>query len=93
VRPHPAGWGPVASRVPVHSEDRLGVALLDWVAGLGLIYGTLFGIGKLVLGTAAEGIAWLALAAVCGGVIARSLRAPGRTVQTAPLVRTPGASD
>ncbi len=74
VRPDAAGWGPVARRVGRASEDQLGIALLDWFAGLGLVYGTLFGIGKLVLGEPAAGVVWIALALVCGAVIARTLR-------------------
>ena len=93
VRPHAAGWGPVARRVAVRSNDRLGLALLDWVAGLGLIYGTLFGIGKLVLGERGAGAGWLVLALICGAVIARSLRIPTRTVQTAPSAPAPADGD
>jgi solute:Na+ symporter, SSS family len=74
VRPAGGGWGPIARLVPGGSEDNLGIALVDWVAGLGLVYGTLFGIGRLVLGDLAQGIAWCALAVVCGAVIARTMR-------------------
>ena len=49
-------------------------------AGLGLVYGTLFGIGRLVLGDTAQGLAWCALAIFCGAVIARTLRTPAMTV-------------
>jgi Na+/proline symporter len=76
VRPSGAGWAPIARLVPARSEDRLGIALLDWVAGLGLVYGTLFGIGRIVLGDVGQGIAWCVLALVCGAVIARTLRTP-----------------
>ncbi len=76
VRPSPGGWGPIARLVPGRSDDNLGIALIDWVAGLGLVYGTLFGIGSLVLGNAGRGAAWVALAAACGAVIARNLRTP-----------------
>ncbi len=75
VRPGGAGWAPVARGAAGRPEDRLGIALIDWVAGLGLVYGTLFGIGRLVLGDTGQGVAWCALAAVCGAVIARTLRA------------------
>jgi len=78
VRPSGAGWTPVANRVGGGSEDDLGIALIDWVAGLGLVYGTLFGIGRLVLGEVPQGLAWCVLALVCGAVIARTLRAPAR---------------
>ncbi len=77
VRPAGRGWDPIARLVPGGSEDNLGIALLDWIAGLGLVFGALFGIGRLVLGDVAQGIAWLALALACGAVIARTLRAKG----------------
>ena len=76
VRPAGSGWGPIARLVPGGSEDKLGIALLDWVAGLGLVYGTLFGIGRIVLGDLMQGLAWCALAVVCGAVIARTMRTP-----------------
>ncbi len=87
VRPHAAGWGPVARLVPGASEDNLGLALIDWVAGLGLVYGTLFGIGSLVLGDLGKGLAWVVLAAACGAVIARNLRTP--TAKAVPATPTP----
>jgi Na+/proline symporter len=82
VRPNAAGWGPIARLASVASEDRLGIALLDWVAGLGLIYGTLFGIGSLVLANTIAGLAWLALAVVCGAVIARTLQGGNVTLSS-----------
>jgi Na+/proline symporter len=85
VRPSPGGWGPIARLVPGRSEDNLGIALIDWVAGLGLVYGTLFGIGSLVLGSLGRGLAWVALAAACGAVIARNLRTPTAKVLKAGL--------
>ena len=86
VRPSPGGWGPIARLVPVRTDDRLGIALVDWVAGLGLVYGTLFGIGSIVLGDLGRGLAWVALAAICGAVIARNLRTP--TAKTHPATTT-----
>jgi len=76
VRPAGSGWDPIARLVPGGSEDRLGIALLDWFAGLGLVYGTLFGIGRIVLGDVVQGLLWCLLAIVCGAVIARSLAKP-----------------
>ena len=54
--PAGGGWGPIARLVGGGSEDKLGVALLDWIAGLGLVYGALFGIGRFVLGDVAQGL-------------------------------------
>jgi Na+/proline symporter len=85
VRPSGLGWGPIAKLVPGGgAQDNLGLALIDWVAGLGLVYGVLFGIGRLVLGDVAQGIGWCALAVVCGAVIARTLRVPGVNVKVGP---------
>jgi hypothetical protein len=43
--------------------------LADWVAGLVLIYGFLFGVGKLVLMDYASGVALLALGLAGGSFI------------------------
>jgi hypothetical protein len=70
VRPSPAGWKPImrlAPEVPV-SHD-LGWNLVDWLCGCALIYGALFGIGKIILLDYAMGFAFLAIAAVAGAVI------------------------
>jgi solute:Na+ symporter, SSS family len=79
VRPSSFGWRRIA-RLAKPSEleqDSLGLALIDWIAALGLVYGTLFGIGKLIFGDPIA-IAWLALAAICLAIILRNL---GRIVR------------
>ncbi|MDB5029148.1 MAG: hypothetical protein JWO66_2837, partial [Candidatus Eremiobacteraeota bacterium] len=76
--------------VPGGTEDNLGIALLDWVAGLGLVYGTLFGIGRLVLGDIGQGLAWCTLAAVCLGVIVRTMRSPALKRAVPTPVSEPG---
>ena len=43
--------------------------LTDWIAGLVLIYGFLFGVGKLVLMEYAAGAGMLAVALAAGAVI------------------------
>ena len=91
VRPPGAGWRRVAARAPQSAQsDDLRVELRDWIAGCGLVYATLFGIGKLCLGEPAAGIACLVLAAVCLWVILRDVeRAPHidmRAAATAALV-------
>jgi SSS family solute:Na+ symporter len=79
VRPNSFGWGRVAglSKPSELEGDSLGLALIDWIAALGLVYGTLFGIGKLILADPIA-IAWLVLAAVCLAIILRNL---GRIVR------------
>jgi hypothetical protein len=42
---------------------------LDWICGCGLIYGFLFGTGKLLLGEIGSGLALLAIGAAGGAVI------------------------
>ncbi|MFN2460417.1 MAG: sodium:solute symporter family protein [Candidatus Velthaea sp.] len=75
VQPSGAGWKRIAGLATAASPaDPLRIALVDWIAALGLVYGALFGIGKLVLGDAGPAAAWLALAAVCLATILRSLR-------------------
>jgi solute:Na+ symporter, SSS family len=51
-RIHPGGfWKPIAQKVPnVKQDTGLGALAIDWVVGIILIYSTLFGIGKLILG-------------------------------------------
>jgi Na+/proline symporter len=85
VRPSPYGWGEVAAAArPGPGTESLGVNAVDWVAGCGLVYGALFGIGKLVLGDVGQGLAYLAAAALCGGVIAYNVTRPGSSEALAP---------
>ncbi len=80
VRPSPAGWRPVqrlAPEVPV-SHD-LGWNLADWLCGCALVYGALFGIGKIILHGYAAGTAFLALSASSGAFIYWDLNRRGWT--------------
>jgi SSS family solute:Na+ symporter len=77
VRPNDFGWKRVALRAaPGAAGDSLGLALVDWLAGLGLVFGTLFAIGKYCLGEPLAGSLYAVLALVCGAVIARNLQRP-----------------
>ena len=82
TRPSRTGWGPVAARVPDVQPSADGLAnLLDWAAGCVLVYGALFGVGKLLLHETLPGVLLIALAAVAGVVIYRDLSRRGwRTV-------------
>jgi Na+/proline symporter len=69
TRPSKAGWRPIADRAADVKVSADGwVNLLDWACGLLLIYGTLFGVGKLLLHETAPGLVLLA-AGLAGGVI------------------------
>ena len=58
VRPDDFGWKRIARlAAPAPAGDSLGLALVDWLAGLGLVFGTLFAIGDFVLAEPAAGYA------------------------------------
>jgi SSS family solute:Na+ symporter len=70
VRPSPFGWQAVARLAPeVPVSHDLGWNLFDWLCGCVLVYGTLFGIGKIILQDAGTGAAFLAVAIVAGVAI------------------------
>jgi len=71
-RTHPSamGWKPVAALAPDVKPSRDGLAnLIDWIAGCVLIYGVLFGTGKLLLHETGSGLILLAGGVVAGIVI------------------------
>ncbi|HET7150933.1 MAG TPA: sodium:solute symporter family protein [Candidatus Acidoferrum sp.] len=72
VRPHVAGWKPVAQLTPDVPQTRdLGRNLLLWLLGCGMVYLALFGSGKALLGKIGLGIVLLLLAAVCAVLLSR----------------------
>ncbi len=78
ARPSRLGWTRVAALVPDVLPSTDGRAnLLDWIAGCVLVYGVLFGVGKLLLLETGQGVALLALGAAAGIVIYRDLTRRG----------------
>jgi solute:Na+ symporter, SSS family len=70
VRPHVAGWQPVARLAPDVPPTRdLGRNLLSWVLGCFMVYMALFGLGHVLLGPFWEGIGLLTAAAICAGAL------------------------
>jgi Na+/proline symporter len=70
VRPSVFGWTPVARLAPdVRVSSDLGWNLLDWLCGCALIYGALFGIGKIILKDYEAGLWFIAVAVVAAAVI------------------------
>jgi Na+/proline symporter len=70
VRPSVFGWSRVARLAPdVRVSGDLGWNLLDWLCGCALIYGALFGIGKIILKDYAAGAVFLAVAIGAAAVI------------------------
>ena len=63
-------WGPVKRELPHIKRGVLGWGLLiEWFSGVALIYGSTFGIGKVIFHDYAAGAVLLGIAAVGGGVI------------------------
>ncbi|HXS95302.1 MAG TPA: sodium:solute symporter family protein [Candidatus Limnocylindrales bacterium] len=70
ARPGVAGWRPVAKLAPDVKASGAGwQSALDWFAGCVLIYGILFGTGKLLLGETGLGAGLLLLGLAGGAVI------------------------
>ena len=70
VRPSYFGWQRIADEMPSVRPSRDGLwNLADAIAGCVLIYGTLFGIGKIIFGDAPTGLLFLTAAALGGGFI------------------------
>jgi hypothetical protein len=70
TRPSLVGWRTVAGRAPDVTPSRDGwYNLLDWMCGVVLIYGWLFGIGKLLFGETLLGLALIAAGMAAGAVI------------------------
>ncbi len=70
VRPWRTGWRPVSEMAPeVINAGGGWWDAIDWISGCVLIYGALFGTGKLLLGETALGLWLLAMGAAGGAVI------------------------
>jgi len=78
VRPSAALWRPIARLSPETPPGRdLKYNFFDWIAGCALIYGALFGAGKVILKEYALGAALLAVALAGGLYIYRDLTRRG----------------
>ena len=70
VRPSELGWKPIAKLAyDVPPARDFGWNLLDWLCGCALIYGALFGTGKIILKETMTGIAFLLVALLASLVI------------------------
>jgi Na+/proline symporter len=75
VRPHGPGWRTVAAAVGIPpASPSLGRELLNACLGCVLVYAALFGVGYLLLRSAAVGIGLLVISALAAAAIARNLR-------------------
>jgi Na+/proline symporter len=74
VRPSAAMWKPIARLAPEVPPARdLKYNILNWIAGCALIYGALFGAGKVILKDYVLGATFLAIALAAGLYIYRDL--------------------
>jgi solute:Na+ symporter, SSS family len=70
TRPSVGGWKPIAALAPEIAPTRDALRnLLDWAAGCTLIYGVLFGTGKLLLHETGIGLLLLGFGLAGGAVI------------------------
>lgn len=81
TRPSAAGWRPVAKLAPEVKPTAGGFAnLIDWVCGCVMIYGMLFGAGKLLLKEYSLGALLIAIGLLAGAVIYWDLSRRGWSV-------------
>jgi SSS family solute:Na+ symporter len=73
VRPHGAGWKPIAAAVGVPATGSLGRELANAFLGCVLVYAALFGVGQLLLRSAMAGAGLLAVSALAAFAIAKNL--------------------
>src|SRR4051812_17350303 len=76
VRPGGPGWARISEKLGYGRERTPGGALAwtNWIAGIVAVYGSLFGIGKIIFGELGIGITLLVVAALAFMWIAKSLR-------------------
>src|SRR5690349_760538 len=80
VRPEGPGWNRVAAIAGfagAHAEGRLATQFLNWLLGCALIYGSLFGIGKLIFKEWLLGFVYLGVAISAGLLISWNLSRVG----------------
>ncbi len=80
VRPEGPGWKKVAAEAGVleaHASGTLSAQFANWILGCALIYGSLFGIGKLIFKEWAIGSLYLLLAIAAGALISWNLSRVG----------------
>ena len=88
VRPEGPGWTEVAAEAGLaesHAQGRLSLQLANWILGCALIYGSVFGIGKLIFKEWGAGLLYLLVAIVAGALISRNLSRGEMTAETLQL--------
>lgn len=87
VHPDGPGWRPVARALGVTpgSGGTLAREVVNALLGCVLVYGALFGVGELLLGSGARGVVFLLASALAAYVIARNLTPAGQESAGAPF--------
>ena len=74
VRPYPRGWRPIAQAASIAGPPAsIGRELINATLGCVLVYSALFGVGEMLLHSAAIGFILLVIAAAAATAIARNL--------------------
>ncbi len=70
VHPGGIGWRKISSLVPdVKGDSGYAGLFLSWICGIVLVYFSLFGIGKIILGDYLSGLIFIFIALLSGGII------------------------
>jgi solute:Na+ symporter, SSS family len=77
VRPGGPGWTRIAARAGTGRPERIGGLVVDWIAGIVMVYATLFGMGTLLLDSLTRSLPFFLVAAVAAVVIYRDLARRG----------------
>jgi SSS family solute:Na+ symporter len=77
VRPDGPGWTRIAALAGGPAPAPVGALLVDWLAGVVLVYATLFGLGSLLFGGLLATLAYFGAAAAALLVISRDLKRRG----------------
>jgi Na+/proline symporter len=88
VHPEGPGWTQIAAEsghAASHAQGRLSLQFVNWILGCLLIYGSLFGIGKLIFKEWVAGALYLLVAIVAGTLITRNLTRGERDEDALPL--------
>jgi Na+/proline symporter len=88
VRPEGPGWTRIAAQAghaAAHARGRLSLQFANWILGVALIYGTLFGIGKLIFKEWLAGALFLLVAIIAGTLITRNLSRGEMTAESPRL--------